>query len=415
MAPPVRRRYKRPAMTSIPAIAKLPGRWLVLWTLVVVRVAMGYQFQAAASAAPWLIADFGIHFATVGSLVGFYTLPGILIALPGGYIARRVGEKNLLLFGLALMTAGGALSGVGGVSAFGGGFAWVFAGRLVAACGVVFLFVVMTKAVGDWFQGGERFMAMALFLNGWPVGIAIALVAQPALGTGLSWHWIFLTSAMLAAVGLFTTLGSFRHPPGFHAEAAANAGAGLSRRAAALVVVAGLAWSTINSGHIVIVSFAPSFLAVHGLGAIEAGAVVSLNMWAVIAGVILGGWIAGRNRGPVTFTCATLLAGAVTALLFVLDTNYTLWLTLSGFIVLMGAGVQAALPLEALSAANRALGLGLFYALWFMGFALLPGVAGWTRDITGAAAAPILFGAGLIALTAPLLGLFRFLQGRWNP
>jgi MFS family permease len=194
--------------------------------LVVVRVAMGYQFQAAASAAPWLIADFGIDYATVGSLVGFYTLPGILFALPGGYIARRIGEKNLLLFGLALMTAGG------GVSAIGGDFTCVMAGRLVSAFGVVFLFVVMTKAVGDWFQGGERFLAMALFLNGWPVGIAIALVAQPALAEALSWPWIFLTTSVLAAVGLLTMAAAFRHPPGYHEEvqppgASASAGARL--------------------------------------------------------------------------------------------------------------------------------------------------------------------------------------------
>lgn len=388
--------------------AKLPGRWMVLWMLVVVRVAMGYQFQAAASAAPWLIAEFGIDYATVGSLVGFYTLPGILFALPGGFIARRIGEKNLLLFGLALMTAGG------GVSAIGGDFAWVMGGRLVAAFGVVFLFVVMTKAVGDWFQGGERFLAMALFLNGWPVGIAIALIAQPALGAGLAWHWIFLTSGALAAVALLTMAATFRHPPGHHEAAAAGGSQRLGRHAAALVVISGIAWSTINSGHIIVISFAPSFLAARGLGPVEAGAVVSLNMWAAIAGVVLGGWYTGRYRGPVTFTCITLLLGAATVALFALDTHYTLWLTLSGFVVLMGAGVQAALPLEALGAGNRALGLGLFYALWFLGFALLPSAGGWTRDVTGDPAAPILLGAGLIALTAPLLMLFRLLQRRWH-
>jgi predicted MFS family arabinose efflux permease len=392
-------------MTTL-AITTLPGRWKVLWMLVIVRVAMGYQFQAAASAAPWLIGEFKIDYATVGSLIGFYTLPGILVALPGGYIARRIGEKNLLLYGLALMTAGGA------VSAIGGEFAWVFAGRLIAAFGVVFLFVVMTKAVGDWFQGGERFLAMALFLNGWPVGIALALVAQPALGDALTWHWIFLTSAVFCAIALLTMAATFRHPPGYHQQAAAAPPQRLSRRAIALVTISGLAWSTINSGQIIIISFATSFLAARGLGAIEAGAVVSLNMWAGILGVMLGGWFLGRFRRPVTLTALAVLAGAGCALLFALDTNYTLWLTLSGLAVFMGAGVQAALPLEALSAGNRALGLGLFYALWFLGFALLPGVGGWTRDVTGDPSAPILLGVALIALTAPLLGLFRLLQRR---
>jgi MFS family permease len=399
-------------MISAMAIARLPGRWKVLWMLVIVRVAMGYQFQAAASAAPWLIEDFGIDYATVGSLVGFYTLPGILFALPGGYIARRIGEKNLLLFGLALMTAGGGVSAIGD-PAFGGDFAWVMAGRLVAAFGVVFLFVVMTKAVGDWFQGGERFLAMALFLNGWPVGIAVALVAQPALAAGLAWHWIFLTSGALAAVGLLTMAATFRHPPGYHEEVAAAGRQKIGRRAIALVVVAGLAWSTINSGHIIVISFAPTFLGARGLEPIEAGAVVSLNMWAGIVSVMLGGWITGRFGRPVTLAALTVLAGAGAALLFALDTNYALWLTLSGLVVFMGAGVQAALPLEALSTGNRALGLGLFYALWFLGFALLPSVGGWTRDVTGDPSAPILLGVGLLALTAPLLGLFRLLQRRW--
>lgn len=394
-------------MSGASAVASLPGRWTVLWMLVIVRVAMGYQFQAAASAAPWLIGEFKIDYATVGSLVGFYTLPGILFALPGGYIARRIGEKNLLLFGLALMTAGG------GVSAVGGDFAWVMGGRLISAFGVVFLFVVMTKAVGDWFQGGERFLAMALFLNGWPVGIAIALVGQPALAEALSWHWIFLTTGILAAAALLTMAATFRHPPGYHEEVAAAGRQRLGRRAIVLVVISGLAWSTINSGHIII-SFAPTFLAARGSTPIEAGAVVSLNMWVGILGVMLGGWITGRFRRPVTLVALTVLAGAGAALPFALDTNYALWLTLSGLVVFMGAGVQAALPLEALSTGNRALGLGLFYALWFLGFALLPSVGGWTRDVTGDPSAPILLGVGLLALTAPLLVLFRLLQRRWH-
>jgi predicted MFS family arabinose efflux permease len=78
------------------------------------------SFQSAASAAPWLIGEFKIDYATVGSLIGFYTLPGILFALPGGYIARRIGEKNLLLGGLALMTIGGAVSAAGSAVAGAG-------------------------------------------------------------------------------------------------------------------------------------------------------------------------------------------------------------------------------------------------------------------------------------------------------
>ncbi|MCW5758499.1 MAG: MFS transporter [Phenylobacterium sp.] len=395
-------------MASATTHAKLPGRWGVLWLLVAVRVAMGFQFQSAASAAPWLIDAFHINYATVGSLVGLYTLPGILIALPGGYIARRVGEMNLLLFGMVLMTGGGIVSGLAA------DFNWVFAGRAISACGVVFLFVVMTKAVGDWFQGGERFAAMALFLNGWPVGMGLGLAAQPAIATAFGWQWIFFASATLTALALAGTLALFRHPPGYHEDAAARAPTGLSFRAIVLVILSGAAWSVINAGHISIVAFAPSFFVAQGMGTIEAGAQASFNMWAMVTGVMIGGWFTARYSRPVMWTCLTSLVGAGAALMLALGGQPTFWIIVCGLFILMGAGVQAALPLEALGTGNRALGLGLFYACWYAGFALLPWVAGWTRDLTADPAAPIIFGAGLIALTAPLLILFRFLQGRWR-
>ena len=144
-----------------------------------------------------------MDYASIGGLIGFYTLPGIVIALPGGFIAWRLGEKNMLLFGLALMTLGGVLSGIG--TSYG----LVFWGRMIAACGVVLLFVVMTKAVGDWFSGGERFLAMALFLNGWPLGMALGLFAQPLIGEGWNWHWIFHTSAFGTGLAFLAMLATF--------------------------------------------------------------------------------------------------------------------------------------------------------------------------------------------------------------
>jgi predicted MFS family arabinose efflux permease len=393
---------------TISGTARLTGRWPILWLLVIVRIGMGYQFQAAAGASPWLIGEFGVDYASIGSLVGFYTLPGILISMPGGYLARWIGEKPLLLAGLAAMTVGGLLSG------FAGSFEAVFAGRIVSACGVVLLFVVMTKAVGDWFEGGERFLAMALFLNGWPLGMALALLVQPALGGALGWDWIFLSSAALTAVGFLAMWTSFRHPPSRTATAS-SADKRLGLRAIVLVMLAGFAWSVVNGGHISVISFAPSLLAARGLDAVEAGALVSLNLWGMIVGVTLGGWATSRLRWPVTITCIGALAGAGAAAMVALDDHYALWLIVSGLAVLLGAGVQAALPLEALTPATRTTGLGLFYTCWYSGFALLPWAAGWTRDLTGDAAAPILFGAASIALTIPLLLLFRLFQGRWGP
>ena len=57
------------------------------------------------------------------------------------------------------------------------------AGRLIAGLGGVLLNVIMSKMVTDWFAGREIASAMAIFVNSWPVGIALALVGLPPVGS----------------------------------------------------------------------------------------------------------------------------------------------------------------------------------------------------------------------------------------
>ena len=55
--------------------------------------------------------DFGISFADVGFLIGLYMLPGIVLALPGGMLGQRFGDKRMVCLGLVLMTLGGVILG----------------------------------------------------------------------------------------------------------------------------------------------------------------------------------------------------------------------------------------------------------------------------------------------------------------
>ena len=98
-------------------------RWLALAVLTAARTSMGFQFQSLASAAPPLVADLGLGYAEVGFLIGLYFLPGVALALPGGLLGRRFGDKRVVALGLALMAAGGALAG------FAEGYATLAAGR----------------------------------------------------------------------------------------------------------------------------------------------------------------------------------------------------------------------------------------------------------------------------------------------
>ncbi|MBV9567588.1 MAG: MFS transporter, partial [Hyphomicrobiales bacterium] len=75
----------------------MSDRWKVLALLFVVRTAMALQFQSVAALAPLLRHDLNVDIADIGLLIGLYLSPGIVLALPGGAIGKRYGDKLVVM------------------------------------------------------------------------------------------------------------------------------------------------------------------------------------------------------------------------------------------------------------------------------------------------------------------------------
>ena len=72
-------------------------RWAILAVLFVVRLTMAFQFQSVAAVAPLLGRQYGVGLADIGILIGLYFTPGIALALPGGAIGQKFGDKTTVL------------------------------------------------------------------------------------------------------------------------------------------------------------------------------------------------------------------------------------------------------------------------------------------------------------------------------
>src|SRR5262249_45519563 len=127
------------------------SRWLILAVLFIAPFALGYQFQAARSGAPFLIQDLHLHYSQVGLLIAAFMLPGVAISVPSGFLTRRFGDKNIVVAGMLLMIVGGVMTGVGG------SYAILLVGRLLSGTGGAVLVVVMFKMIIDWFAERELF------------------------------------------------------------------------------------------------------------------------------------------------------------------------------------------------------------------------------------------------------------------
>ena len=89
----------------------MPGhRWSALAVLTLGRTAMGFQFQSVGALSPLLMERLGIGHAEIGMLVGVFSLPGVVLALPGGLLGQRLGDRRLVFAALLSMMAGSARS-----------------------------------------------------------------------------------------------------------------------------------------------------------------------------------------------------------------------------------------------------------------------------------------------------------------
>jgi MFS family permease len=376
--------------------------WVILIALTLARTAMGFQFQSIAAVGPLLTAEAAISFAALGTLMGIYLLPGAFVALPGGWLGRRFGDKRVVLAGLAMMTGGGALTVLSGI------YEMMLAGRLVAGIGAVLLNVLLTKMVTDWFAGRRIVTAMAILISSWPLGIAIALVSLGPLGEAVGLEAAFALPVAVCTAALVLVAAVYKQPPAMAATDAAGPDRGsLSRRELWGAVVAGGVWCFYNVAFILPLSFGPEFLTSGGMTLAAAGAAVSLVSWLIIPALPLGGWLVERIGRPDAIVVASFLiiAGLLWAIPFL--PAPALWLGLLGLAFGPAGGLIMALPSEILQPRNRAVGMGIFFTVYYLGMGIFPALAGLLRDWTGDPAAPLFFAGFNILLALAGLALFR--------
>src|SRR6267143_2992017 len=210
----------------------MDSRWVALALIFVTRTSMGFQFQSIASVGPLLVADLGLSYAQLGTLIGLYLLPGVVLALPGGLIGQRFGDRRAVVAGLAAMVVGGL------VTAWSAGFVGAAAGRLLSGGGAVLMNILLIKITADWFAGREMATAMAVMLTAWPVGLGLAAATLGGLATSTSWRTSLAVAAGTAALGLVLMTSVFREAP----QRAACARSALGARDLGLAVASGAAW-----------------------------------------------------------------------------------------------------------------------------------------------------------------------------
>ena len=371
------------------------NRWGMLAILFLVRLAMPLQCQSVGALAPLLGQNFGMSLADIGLLIGLYFTPGVALALAGGGLGQRLGDKQTVFAGLMLMLIGEL--------AMASSPAWGFqvVGRLIAGGGGVLQTVQMTKMVADWFAGREIATAMAIFINSWPVGLGLSLLMLPVIGTHFGVPTAYVAVAALIASTLLLLLIFYRSPE--TASRAAAKAERLDRRTVLSLIVAGLIWGLYSLGPATIFSFGPTLLVERGWSVATAASTISIVLWVSIPFVPLAGYLADRLKHPEAIFIAGGCVAFATMVAALAHTNAVPFVIV-GLAVFIGlpAGSIMSLPARVLGPATRAIGMGIFFTLYYIAMMLGPVIGGACARWTGSAAAALDFGVAAL-LACPLL------------
>jgi MFS family permease len=380
-------------------------RWRILALLFFARIGLGLQFQTMVSVGDDLVVAFGVDYAKVGFMIGLFMLPGLVLALPAGFSGRYLSDRLLSGCGLGALAVGGVVSGLASAE-------WALGlGRALSGAGFLFSSLYFTKMIADWFDGREIATAMSLLVMSWPFGIAMGQVSFAWLVEVHGWQAPFAVASLYCALAALGVLLFYR-PPHDQQPVTGAAQKRLTGQEWRLILCAGAAWGVFNAGYVVYLTFGPKMLTTLGYGAVAAATVISAGSWLMVLSGAACGQIADRfgRRDTILMIC---MSGAVAALVLLgIPGTGLVASLLFGLLGMAPAGVIMALAGQAVRPERRALGMGVFFTLYYAIMAAAPPLSGAIFDSTGSPQGPLVFGMILFASVVPCAIIFRHFLAR---
>jgi len=165
---------------------------------------------------------FGVTLGAGGWLMSVFSMIGLLLALPSGFIIGRLGVKRSGFLALAFLLAGcccGALAQ---------SMAAMTVGRVIEGMGMCLMSIVAPTALAVWFPPERRGLALGVWGTWVPFASILAFAAAGTITSQFGWRGMWWVSLVYTALATAVFLLLFRMPgrsaspenrfPGFRQE-----------------------------------------------------------------------------------------------------------------------------------------------------------------------------------------------------
>ena len=165
-------------------------------------------------------------------------------------------------------------------------------------------------------------------------------------------------------------------------------------------LAAGAVWGLYNGALAMVFGFGPSILSERGMSLSEASGFTSIVLWIAALSIPLGGILADRIGRPQPVIFGGLVIFAIALAMAAGGITPLLAFTLIGLAAGIPAGPIMSLPGKVLPAGSAAVGMGLFFLVYYAIMLFAPSLVGWLAELAGSAELAFSAGIVMLAMTA---------------
>jgi MFS family permease len=186
------------AMKTIPRPARIRRTQREALVLLLLGTTLNYVDRSTlAIANPLVRQDLGLSISEMGLLLSAFLWAYAVGQLPGGALVDRFGPRLMLGAGMALWSVAQGLAGLVG------NFAQFATARALLGFGESAQFPGSVRVIRDWFNIGDRGLAIGISNSGAKLGPAIAPPLLTALMLPFGWRWMFI---IMGAAGVVVAI-----------------------------------------------------------------------------------------------------------------------------------------------------------------------------------------------------------------
>ncbi|MCL5949859.1 MAG: MFS transporter [Candidatus Bathyarchaeota archaeon] len=279
---------------------------------------------------------FSVGAGTAGLLISFIVFPGVLMAIPAGFLICKYGFRTMGFLSIVCVSLGSL------IIAISTSFFSVLCGGVIMGLSSCFLTIGTASIIPHWFKSRELGLAMGIFSIGFPLATIIAFLIGPLMHQYLGWQSPFYLStigAILCGIFFLAIVKDTRLIIESRVSNKSYVKEFVKNKAAWKI---GLIWLFYSMASSAFVTWTPTLLLTYkSLNIVSASSLSSLYMVSILLFIPLYGWVSDKygKRKPI------MVAGLFGMTCGVLTLIFVNGLPLIPIVLIIGAFASAVPPL----------------------------------------------------------------------